>query len=97
MPVFSYDLSGFIIEFNYEINRQTNAVAAKTKTKNVSNTDKVLELIRGQENITIIDLATWLNVSDTTIKRILKELQETKRITREGGYKHGKWIVASKK
>jgi len=97
VPVFSYDLSGFIIEFNYEINRQTNAVAAKTKTKNVSNTDKVLELIRGQENITIIDLATWLNVSDTTIKRILKELQETKRITREGGYKHGKWIVASKK
>lgn len=89
-PNFKYELSGFVVEFGYEPvdNRKIKL------SKSMSTEDKILALISQNEKITIAGLVKEVNVSDVTIKRVLKKLQIEKRIERIGSDRAGIWKVS---
>ncbi len=89
VPSFRYDMSGFIIEFEYE-----PANARKVKLSRLMSTEeKILTLIAQNENITIARLVSEINVSNITVKRILKKLQIENQLERSGSDKKGVWKI----
>jgi ATP-dependent DNA helicase RecG len=80
VPSFKYDMSGFVVEFKKDINKQNT-------------TDSVIALIIENEAITIAELAEKTGVVDMTIKRILKNLQVENKIIRIGSDRIGTWKV----
>ena len=56
---------------------------------------KIIDLIVMNPNISQIELAKALNVTDRTIKRRMKTMQEKNLIKRENGKRNGKWVVNS--
>jgi ATP-dependent DNA helicase RecG len=77
---YRYDMSGFIMEFKKEINKQNTI-------------DTVIALIIENGAITIGELAEKIGVVDMTIKRILKNLQVGNKIKRVGSDRIGTWKV----
>ena len=71
-------------------------VVAKKIIPTGSTADKILQLISSNESVTIVELTTYLKVSESTIERNLKKLKNEKRISREGTDKKGRWIVYNK-
>ncbi|MGE0079592.1 MAG: RNA-binding domain-containing protein [Bacteroidales bacterium] len=55
--------------------------------------EKMLELIGNNGNITIKELSESVGVSTRSIERNLKKLQKDKKIKRVGGDKGGHWVV----
>ena len=53
----------------------------------------IIDLIQGNEAITIKDMAKVLNSSEKTIKRKIAELKKAKKLDRIGGKKHGRWVL----
>lgn len=88
-PIFKY-LSGFVIHFKYTLQKEIVTVASQLSGSNV---EKLLALIAGDENITIAQLAANIAVTDRTIKRILKELQDDNKLVRTGSNKSGTWKI----
>ena len=56
---------------------------------------KIIDLIIDNPNITQLEVAKALNVTDRTIKRRMKTMQEKNLIKRENGKRNGKWVVNS--
>ncbi len=54
---------------------------------------KIVEAIRIKSEITRKEMIGLLNVSDSTISRALKHLQDQGIIKREGARKKGKWVI----
>ncbi len=90
-PVFSYEPSEFSIEFRYEKIKIQKSIFEKRTPD--SSEEKVIKLIRQNENITIPELAIKIGVTEMTINRLLKELKGVNRIIRTGSRKTGKWKV----
>ena len=57
----------------------------------------MLDLIKGDDLITIHQMTQKINVSEKTIKRELAILQEKGILSREGGRKEGKWVIKIEK
>ena len=89
IPVFKYDLSGFIIEFKY-VNKETSKVVSLIP-KNTAN--KIIHLIMENPTITIEEISSKVKMSQITIKRNLKMLQTQKVLERIGGKKTGSWSI----
>ena len=68
-------------------------IHAKKTAPSESKQTRVLKLIRGNPQITAQELAKELNVSDRTIKNLLKTLTVDGRIIRKGGKRFGHWEV----
>ncbi len=77
-PVFRYDDSGFYVIFNFE---------------EISIEQKVLDLLKVNPKITRIEIAESLGTSDSTIKRALKNMKDSKLIERIGSLRAGEWKV----
>jgi len=60
-----------------------------------STADKVLHLIEQNAIITITEMANHIAVSERTIKRILKALQQKNIVKRDGDNRIGKWIMVN--
>lgn len=56
------------------------------------NDDTILELIRGNETITLTEIAESLGVSEPTVSRRIKAMKG-KMIDREGNNRTGRWII----
>lgn len=56
----------------------------------------ILDIIKKDDLITILQMAQKITVSEKTIKRELAILQEKGVLTREGGRKEGKWVINKK-
>lgn len=54
---------------------------------------KIIDLIIDNPNITQNELAKALNVTERTIKRRMKTMQDKDLIKRENGKRNGKWVV----
>ncbi len=78
VPVFKYDDSGFYVIFNFE---------------EISIEQKVLDLLKVNPKITRIEIAESLGTSDSTIKRALKNMTDSKLIERIGSLRAGEWKV----
>lgn len=54
---------------------------------------QILDIIKNKPSITQIEIAKILNVSDKTVKRRMKSLQDKGIIERENGKRNGKWVI----
>ena len=55
--------------------------------------DKILDLIRANNTITVMDISEALETSKRTVEREMKKLRDDKRIKREGGNRYGHWEI----
>ncbi len=53
----------------------------------------ILEMIRKNGNIKLLEMSTKLKVNEKTIRRDLESLQRKGKIVRKGGRKEGCWII----
>ena len=87
--------STLFIEFMLEMILISMQNVPKNVPKNVplKRLDKIVEIMSQNKDITIIELANILEVSDKTIKRDISELKEQNRLIRVGSLKSGYWEV----
>ena len=55
--------------------------------------ERVLSVIRGDESISINQMAVALNISRSTVKRAIAKLRQQNRLDRIGSNRSGKWKV----
>jgi len=66
---------------------------AKVNEPNGPNEPDIIQLIKINPKITQIELANQLNLSRSTIKRILNRLQQQEIVIRKGSNRNGYWAV----
>ena len=66
---------------------------AKVNEPNGPNKPDIIQLIKINPKITQIELANQLNLSRSTIKRILNRLQQQEIVIRKGSNRNGYWTV----
>ena len=55
--------------------------------------NKIIKLIKKDKNITILQIANILGVTDKTIKRDMSKLKSDNKIARVGSLKSGYWEI----
>ena len=55
--------------------------------------DKIVNMMKKDKNITALELADKLGVTDKTIKRDISKLKDKKRVVRVGSLKSGYWEI----
>ena len=58
--------------------------------------EKIIELIRADDTVTVSEMAESLGIPKRTIEREMKRLRDSGRITREGGNRYGHWKINQK-
>ena len=85
------------LNFNFE---RDDVVARKHKEKAIYKLTikqkKILELLKGNGELTQKELSDKTSVSLAGVKKIMQKLQELNLISRRGAKKNGRWIVASR-
>jgi ATP-dependent DNA helicase RecG len=77
-PFFTYDLSGFRIEF---------------KKSSGKSSGKIIELIKSNGSFTIPELAADLGISTRAVEKQIAKLKAENRIRRVGSLRGGYWEV----
>ncbi|MEG0359865.1 MAG: winged helix-turn-helix transcriptional regulator, partial [Anaerorhabdus sp.] len=71
--------------------------SAKSSAIKLNKTQKfILDLILENEEITQMDIAKRLVLSDRTVRKAMATLIENEVIKREGSSRKGKWIILNK-
>ena len=81
-PEYRYDFSGFILEFNLT----SQNIPDETS-------EKILEAITSNNQITISELAETIGVTTRSIERNIKKLQQEDKLERIGSFKGGRWKI----
>jgi len=89
-PVFSYDPSGFRVEFLKSLVKGSEKSSVKGSEKS---SVKIIELMKANRLITIAELSESLALSTRTIEKHIAKLKEDQRIERVGADKGGHWEV----
>ena len=89
MPVFDNEQHDFSVIFTY---KTIQPIISKPKA-NATTTEKVLQLIMQNNDITIAELAAAVGVAEITVKRVINDLQGAQKIIRVGSKKMGNWKV----
>ena len=55
--------------------------------------EKIIELIRADDTITVLEISEALGTPKRTVEREMKKLRDSKRIKREGGNRYGHWEI----
>ena len=66
---------------------------AKNDTKMEKHKRDVLQIVRGNPFVTQQEISNKLGISIATVKRVMKQLQESGRIKRRGSSRTGEWIT----
>lgn len=90
--IFEFSDNFIVVSFKYNGNEvSTNPIA---ETFEPNETQKyILKLIGENSTITILEIASELCIGRTIVKRNIKELMESKMITRTGSNRNGKWLI----
>jgi predicted HTH transcriptional regulator len=85
-----YDFSGFLLEFNVSNHNQSVKTSEKTS-------EKILEAINSNNQITISELAEITGVTTRSIERNIQNLQQEGKLVRIGPDKGGHWKIKEDK
>ena len=55
--------------------------------------DEIIKLMKKDKDITVLEMANRLKVTDKTIKRDISKLKDEKRLIRVGSLKAGHWEI----
>ena len=80
VPIFEEKSGAFIIRINQILDKSSD-----------KSSDKVFELLKENQNITIRQISEILKLSSRAVEKILAVLKKQNRIKRIGGKKTGKW------
>jgi len=86
VPEYRYDFSGFFLELNVSSHDQLVETSVKTSVK-------ILELISSNNQITILELAGEIGVTERSIERNIQKLQQNGKLVRIGPAKGGHWKI----
>jgi ATP-dependent DNA helicase RecG len=89
-PEFLELSGGFLAELS-----KSSSVTATPDLIITANADKVLSLIKQKTNITAIDIAQSIGISDRAVEKIIDSLKTAGIIERKGSRKSGYWKVKS--
>jgi ATP-dependent DNA helicase RecG len=105
-PEFRISTSEFMICFHIRNNNKAIAERAASSGKNKvpsgtingtiksdENAERILKAVSDNPSITYDKLSEELNIPRRTVSRMMKELQESGWIERDGAKKNGRWIV----
>jgi ATP-dependent DNA helicase RecG len=101
IPIFQYNFSEFMIEFDLKTSDKASDKTSKTSDKTSDKapktsdktSDKILDLIQANSKITIKELAELTSVSARVVETHLQNLKQNHKIVRKGGKKTGSWEV----
>jgi ATP-dependent DNA helicase RecG len=79
--------------FTVVLRRLGEKVGESSLKTSEKTSEKILAAIRQNRGITILELATLLNVTERSIERNIQKLQIEKRLRRVGPDKGGHWEV----
>lgn len=86
--------STIFIEFMLEIILKSIEESQKSNLKsNLKSDQKVLLLIKENENITIKELCEIMSMSESGIKKVIKKLKDEGKLIRVGSLKAGHWDI----
>ncbi len=81
-----------------DIEKSSQKGSQKSSQKGSQKTrDKIIDLMAKNKNITIAEIASYMNLSERTIKRYIKGLIDDNIIYRDGAKKSGIWVVKLRK
>jgi len=83
----------FLKEFNSSITQETTQETAQEIKIEKSVSNRIIELMMMEPNITAKQIAEHLNVSFDGVRYHIKKLRADGKIKREGSTKSGKWVV----
>ena len=89
-PVFEYEAPGFQISFSEPSN---SGSVRGTERMSERMSERIIELIKKNNKITIKELVEEIEITQRTIERYLKKLQQNKKLQRIGGRRYGYWQV----
>lgn len=97
-PAFSYDPTGFMIEFREnDVNVVSEGASEKipkmSEKTSEKTSEKIIGFIKANSQITIQELAARINISERSIERNLQKLQHENKLERVGPDKGGHWRI----
>ncbi len=78
---------------NVKTSPETYEVSPEKSSENVQTSQKIIELIRDNKNITMQEMANVLGLNKRSVARNIKKLQEHGIIRRIGANKNGYWEI----
>ncbi len=94
-PIFTYD-NGLNVTFPARYLHETVGETSGKRRENVGKTSgKILALVKENAWITIPELAEAIGVSERSIERTMRKLQDERLLIRKGAAKGGSWEVVS--
>lgn len=97
-PVFDYQRMGVfgvtVFDSTYSPKPEVKAPVTDNTDEKIS--DRIIALIQSNSTITTEEMAVALDVSQSTVERNIKQLQEDGILIRKGARKKGEWILKSK-
>lgn len=105
-PFFDFDEDRTFFEVDFYIHPAFKKSIKSTTVKSIKkehsqnkhlseNAEKILVLIKGNQNITIHELSHSLTISTRAIEKNIKSLKEAGILNRKGSDKTGHWIIYS--
>lgn len=85
----------FLKESNKFLKEGEGFLKEREESKKVQ--QMICSMISKKPETTISEMATNIGLSDRQIRKYIKRLMEMKLIIREGGRKHGKWVLLDNK
>jgi len=93
-PVFEYEPPGFQISFTEPFDSDSEKDSVKESERMSERmSERIIELIKKNNKITIKELVEEIEITQRTIERYLKRLQQNKKLQRIGGRRYGYWQV----
>lgn len=80
---------------NAQTSPETNVVSLEMSPENVQTSQKIIELIRNNKNITMQEMANVLGLNKRSVATNIKKLQEHGLIRRVGANKNGYWEISA--
>ena len=96
-PTMKFDFKeiqgGFLAELSYQKQRLTENAVDNVVDNVVENEQKTLALLKENNTLSAKEIANKLKITERTIQRYIKKLQEKKLIKRIGPAKGGYWEI----
>ena len=96
-PTMKFDFKeiqgGFLAELSYQKQRLTENAVDNVVENVVENEQKTLALLKENNTLSAKEIANKLKITERTIQRYIKKLQEKKLIKRIGPAKGGYWEI----
>ena len=95
-PIFRTDFGGLQIKFLFKEKDSLRSALKSSPKNSVKTSDKIIEIIKNNNDITIPEMAEIIGISVKAIEKQIGILKKSGTIKREGSNKKGRWVIVVK-